>query len=130
MSTETQPEVPRKRGGFLRQSSTSSMAALLAMLSGLLLDVVLASKFGAGRTSDAFFVASRIPIGLSALLMTVATQVLVPMFVRDRREGGPRSVALWLNGGSLTRYNTGLYCCPEAGRRGWRRPVSFAICAT
>ena len=95
MSTETQPEVPRKRGGFLRQSSTSSMAALLAMLSGLLLDVVLASKFGAGRTSDAFFVASRIPIGLSALLMTVATQVLVPMFVRDRREGGPRSVAIF-----------------------------------
>ena len=95
MSTSTQAEVPRKQGGFLRQSSTSSMAALLAMLSGLLLDVVLASKFGAGRASDAFFVASRIPIGLSALLMTVATQVLVPMFVRDRREGGRHSVAIF-----------------------------------
>jgi len=95
MSAGTQLDVPRKQGGFLRQSSTSSMAALLAMLSGLLLDVVLASKFGAGRTSDAFFVASRIPIGLSALLMTVATQVLVPMFVRDRRESGRRSAAVF-----------------------------------
>ncbi len=83
----------RRRGGFRRQSATSSGAALLAMLSGLLLDVVLAGKFGAGRATDSFFVASRIPIGLSALLMTVATQSLVPMFVRDRREGGSRSVA-------------------------------------
>ena len=51
--------------GFIGQSSGSSAAALVAMLSGLLLDVALAVRFGAGRQSDAFFVAARIPIGLA-----------------------------------------------------------------
>ncbi len=62
------------------------------MLSGLLLDVVLAARFGAGRDTDAFFAASRIPIGITALLMTIAVQAWVPLFTRDRRDGGTASL--------------------------------------
>lgn len=82
------------KGSFVRQSATSSGAALAAMLSGLLLDVVIAVRFGAGQTTDVFFVAAKIPVALAALLMTVATQTLVPAFVReaarDDVHDGPR----------------------------------------
>ncbi|HEU5266250.1 MAG TPA: lipid II flippase MurJ [Jatrophihabitans sp.] len=76
------------RRGFVGQSATSSVAALVAMLTGLLLDVAVSVHFGAGRQSDAFFAASRLPVGLAALLMTVAVQAWVPQFVRDRRDHG------------------------------------------
>ena len=80
------------RRGFIGQSATSSVAALVAMLTGLLLDVAVSVHFGAGRQSDAFFAASRIPVGLAALLMTVAVQAWVPQFVRDRRDHGLASL--------------------------------------
>jgi putative peptidoglycan lipid II flippase len=86
--TETEPARPPRRKGFVHQSAVSSTAALLAMLAGLLIDVALALRFGAGSKSDAFFVAARIPIGICAVLMTVATQSLVPTFTRARAEGG------------------------------------------
>lgn len=79
--------------GFVRQSGTSSIAALLAMLSGLLLDVALALRFGAGRQSDAFFAAARIPVGLAALLMTIAVQAWVPLFTRDLGANGSGSLS-------------------------------------
>lgn len=86
--TEAEPAKPPRRKGFVHQSAVSSAAALLAMLAGLLIDVALALRFGAGSESDAFFVAARIPIGICALLMTVATQSLVPTFTRARAQGG------------------------------------------
>ena len=85
----------RRGGGFVGQSAKSSVAALLAMLSGLLLDVALAARLGAGRQSDEFFAAARIPIGLSALLMTVAVQAWVPVFARDRRDNGAASLTVF-----------------------------------
>ena len=87
---ETVPQGARR--GFIGQSATSSVAALVAMLTGLLLDVSVSVHFGAGRQSDAFFAASRIPIGVAALLMTVAVQAWVPQFVRDRRDHGSASL--------------------------------------
>jgi putative peptidoglycan lipid II flippase len=92
--TSRPPEaVPQgARRGFIGQSATSSVAALAAVLTGLLLDVAVSVHFGAGRQSDAFFAASRIPIGVAALLMTVAVQAWVPQFVRDRREHGSASL--------------------------------------
>ena len=50
------------------------------MLAGLILDVSIAFSFGAGPKTDAFFVASRIPIGLVAVVMVAANQALVPAF--------------------------------------------------
>ena len=82
----------RSGRGFVRQSATSSVAALFALLSGLLLDVALAVRFGAGKQSDAFFAAARIPIGLTALVTSVASVAWVPLFTRDRRDRGHQSM--------------------------------------
>jgi len=43
---------------LIRNSTTTSVAAALAVAAGLLLDVSIASTYGAGVTSDAFFVAA------------------------------------------------------------------------
>jgi murein biosynthesis integral membrane protein MurJ len=69
-----------RRGGLLRQSTYTSAAAGASIASGLLLDATIAARFGAGRTSDAFFVGARIPLGLIAVVMAAANQVLVPTF--------------------------------------------------
>lgn len=96
MTTRTPDTEPKgARRGFIGQSATSSVAALIAMLTGLMLDVAVSVHFGAGRQSDAFFASSRIPVGLAALLMTVAVQAWVPQFVRDRREHGTRSFTIF-----------------------------------
>lgn len=89
--TDESTKHPRRKG-FVHQSAVSSGAALLAMLAGLLIDVALALRFGAGSASDAFFVAARIPIGTTALLMTVATQSLVPTFTRVRAHAGKEAL--------------------------------------
>lgn len=70
----------RPRGGLLRQSTVTSAAAAAAIASGLLLDATIAARYGAGRSSDAFFVGARIPLGLIAIVMAAANQVLVPTF--------------------------------------------------
>ncbi|HVX44263.1 MAG TPA: lipid II flippase MurJ [Mycobacteriales bacterium] len=64
----------------VRQSGLTSAAALIAVASGLVLDIVIAAGFGAGRGTDAFAVAARLPLGLMAMLMVVGNQALVPTF--------------------------------------------------
>jgi putative peptidoglycan lipid II flippase len=68
------------RRGVVRQSGLTSVAATVAIGSGLLLDITIAARFGASRPTDAFVVAARIPLGLLAMLMATANQVLVPTF--------------------------------------------------
>lgn len=53
---------------------------MIAVGSGLLLDVVTAALFGAGAETDAFFAAARLPFALTAVLMVLSTQILVPSF--------------------------------------------------
>jgi murein biosynthesis integral membrane protein MurJ len=72
--------VTERRGRLVRQSALTSLAAGAAVASGLLLDATIASRFGAGAATDAFFVAARIPLGLLAIVMVVANQALVPAF--------------------------------------------------
>ncbi len=79
--TERRDRVERHGGGARRlvvQSGTTSVAAGLAVASGLLLDVAIAAQFGAGAQSDAFFVGARVPLGLVAVVMVGANQALVP----------------------------------------------------
>lgn len=65
-------------GKVARQSAATSIAAALSVASGLILDVVIAARYGAGRQTDAFFVGARLPIGLTVALMVGANQALVP----------------------------------------------------
>ena len=62
----------------VRQSGLTSVAALAAIVSGLVLDVSIAATYGAGAATDAFFVAARLPLGLVAIVMVGANQALVP----------------------------------------------------
>ena len=62
----------------VRQSGLTSVAAGLAIASGLLLDVVIAARYGAGAETDAFFLAASIPLGIVAIVMVGANQALVP----------------------------------------------------
>lgn len=85
--TERRPG-QRGRGSLARQSGVTGLAAAAAIASGLVLDVAIASRFGAGRATDAFFVASRIPIGITVIVMSASTQTLVPTFALWRTKQG------------------------------------------
>ncbi len=69
-------------GGVIRQSGLAGLAATAGLSSALLLDVAIAAFFGAGRETDAFFVAARIPLGLGGVLLVGANQALVPAISR------------------------------------------------
>lgn len=72
---------PQRRGrSLLRQAGSTSVVAGLAVLTGFLLDVVIAATYGAGPITDAFFVAARLPLGVGALVVAAANQALVPAF--------------------------------------------------
>ena len=79
--TSPAPDPGRRRGGqgqLIRNTGVTSIAAGAGVVSGLLLDVSIAAGFGAGRSTDAFFVAARLPIGFASVLMAGANQALVP----------------------------------------------------
>lgn len=86
MSTITPGDVPAAEPGrsggsggqLIRNTGVTSVAAGAGVVAGLLLDVSIAAKFGAGPTTDAFFVAARLPIGIASVFMAGANQALVP----------------------------------------------------
>ncbi|MGB0100786.1 MAG: lipid II flippase MurJ [Nocardioides sp.] len=64
----------------VRQSFLSGGTATVAIGSGLILDIVAAAVFGAGRETDAFVVAARVPLALTAIMMLVGNQLLVATY--------------------------------------------------
>lgn len=76
---------------IVRQSSLTGLAAGAGVAAGLILDISIAFRFGAGQPTDAFFVASRIPLGLVAVVMVAANQALVPAFRTSLTQRGERS---------------------------------------
>ena len=76
-----EPEHPQPRR-LGRNAATTSLGALGGIAAGLLLDVAIAATFGAGPATDSLFVAMRLPVGLTAVIMAGANQALVPMFSR------------------------------------------------
>jgi murein biosynthesis integral membrane protein MurJ len=73
---------------MLRLAGLTSIAAGASVVSGLLLDLAIATRFGAGHATDAFFVAARIPLGLAAVALVVANQALTPAFVASLERRG------------------------------------------
>lgn len=71
---------PTGTRGVARQSTLSGSVATLALGAGLLLDVAAAAAFGAGRDTDAFVAAARLPLAGTAVLLLLGNQVLVPTF--------------------------------------------------
>jgi len=64
---------------------------MAGVIAGLILDVSIAFRFGAGPKTDEFFVAARIPIGLIAVITAAANQALVPAFRTSLTQRGERS---------------------------------------
>jgi putative peptidoglycan lipid II flippase len=76
---------------IFRQSGLTGVAAMAGVIAGLILDVSIAFRFGAGPKTDEFFVAARIPIGLIAVITAAANQALVPAFRTSLTQRGDRS---------------------------------------
>ncbi len=75
---DEQPQRRSRAREVVRHASSTSVAAGLSVASGLVLDVAIATGFGATEATDAFFVAARIPLGIVAIVMVGANQALVP----------------------------------------------------
>jgi len=76
---------------IFRQSGLTGVAAMAGVIAGLILDISIAWRFGAGARTDEFFVAARIPIGLVAVITAAANQALVPAFRTSITQRGDRS---------------------------------------
>jgi murein biosynthesis integral membrane protein MurJ len=88
---EGRPSGRQSDRAIFRQSGLTGVAAGAGIIAGLVLDVSIAFRFGAGVNTDAFFVASRIPLGLVAVVMAAANQALVPAFRTSLTQRGERS---------------------------------------
>ena len=83
----TAVEGPRKTGrqsdrAIFRQSGLTGVAAMAGVIAGLILDISIAFKFGAGPRTDEFFVAARILIRDVARADADAVTVAVQAHVR------------------------------------------------
>jgi len=62
-------------------------AALLIRMTGLLNQVVVSSRFGAGPRMDAYFIASAVPILMASLLASAIESSVIPIYLRVRTQG-------------------------------------------
>lgn len=84
--------------GLLRSAATVSSFTLLSRITGLIRDIFIASSFGAGPLTDAFWVAFRIPNLLRRLFAEGAfSQAFVPILGEAKNNGTPESVRILLD---------------------------------
>ena len=69
---------PVRGRSLVAQSGATTLIALVGLLTGLLVDVVVAGRFGAGAATDAFFVGARLPLAVAVVVLVGANQALVP----------------------------------------------------
>ncbi|MDX3893996.1 murein biosynthesis integral membrane protein MurJ [Pusillimonas sp.] len=83
---------------LLRSAATVSGLTLCSRITGLFRDILIASSFGAGPLTDAFWVAFRIPNLLRRLFAEGAfSQAFVPILGEARNQGTPESVRVLLD---------------------------------
>lgn len=97
----------------VRQSGLTTVAAAVAIGSGLFLDLVVAAAYGADAATDAFVVAARLPLALTAILMVVGNQVLVPsiatwLTTRNSAQARSLTTAVLVGGVTVTTALAGL----------------------
>lgn len=80
---------PAKRGAQVAKDSfVISAFSALGVGSGLLVDVLVAARYGMGATTDALFIALTIPQLLASILASATVPVMVPLFSKVRVEFG------------------------------------------
>jgi putative peptidoglycan lipid II flippase len=77
-----------RRDLVLKDSAVISTFNALGVASALLLDVVVAARYGLGAATDAFFIALTIPQLLASVLGSAMRPVMVPLFSATRVEAG------------------------------------------
>ena len=83
---------------LLRSAAMISGLTLFSRVTGLIRDILIASTFGAGALTDAFWVAFRIPNLLRRLFAEGAfSQAFVPILGQARAEGTPDEVRVLLD---------------------------------
>jgi putative peptidoglycan lipid II flippase len=80
--------MPQPHSGLVRHSAIISFFSGLGVLSGLVVDLIIAAIFGIGLETDAFFLAATIPLLLPVIMSVSAEQALVPQFANTRIERG------------------------------------------
>src|SRR6266567_2747287 len=80
---------------IFRALLTLSSAALLARGMGMLNQIVVTSRFGAGATMDAYFVASTLPILMATMLSTSVESSVIPVYARVRMNGKEQASRLY-----------------------------------
>ncbi|NYT45035.1 murein biosynthesis integral membrane protein MurJ [Alcaligenaceae bacterium] len=84
--------------GLLRSAATVSSFTLFSRITGLIRDIFIASAFGAGPLTDAFWVAFRIPNLLRRLFAEGAfSQAFVPILGQVRSTEPPEAVRVLLD---------------------------------
>ena len=73
---------PESTTQIVKNSALISIFNVLGFVSALLIDMILAARFGLGQDLDAFFIAITIPKLVGSILLVVFNVVLVPIFSR------------------------------------------------
>ncbi|HEU4436469.1 MAG TPA: hypothetical protein VFR89_03315, partial [candidate division Zixibacteria bacterium] len=68
--------------GIRRATATLALGSLAARGFGFFREVVVAAKFGTGRTFDLYVAASAFPIFLSSIFLYALPDYLIPYFAR------------------------------------------------
>ena len=141
------PTASHSNRAVMRQSGLTGVAAAAGVIAGLVLDISIAFRFGAGENTDAFFVASRIPLGIAAVVMAAANQALVPAFRTSLTKRGDQhtnrlismvvcvvlavgvliTLAAWLGAGPLIRATAPGISAQEVSLAASMVPVMFAM---
>jgi murein biosynthesis integral membrane protein MurJ len=69
-------------------------AALLTRVMGMLTQVAVTSRFGAGAAMDAYFVASTFPTTLAYLLISTVETSVIPVYARIRAQSGREQASI------------------------------------
>jgi len=69
-------------------------AALLTRVMGMLTQIVVTSRFGAGAAMDAYFVASTFPTTLAYLLISTVETAVIPVYARIRAQSGREQASI------------------------------------
>ena len=77
--------VIQEKPNALYESGKISLLIGLGIASKMAVDLVIATRFGLGAQTDAFFVAYTLPLIIEALIYQACQSGLVPIFVRQMR---------------------------------------------
>ena len=90
-------ESVKKPNSIIKSSSYFGLTTLVSRLTGFLRDVLFASYFGAGASTDAFFVAFKIPNFFRRLFAEGSiNNAFIPMYLEIKKRNGEKKAELFV----------------------------------